>query len=159
MEEQQPKTKKSPVVRVILIILGVLLVIGFFSSTCGSDTEQVAQADQSQQEQIVQEPAKAKEWVEVLTLKGSGEKKSALFELTGAECRIKYNFKTSGMGMFAVYVLAKGHNLMEQGGFPEVMIDQSEESESSLSHLKPGSYYLNVSSANGRWELTIEELR
>lgn len=159
MKEKQPR-KKMSAGKIILIVIGAFVIISGLISKCESDEKENPNVEQAQPvDQIQQETPESKEWVEVLKFKGSGEKKSEIFELTGAKSRIKYNFKSSGMGMFAVYVLPEGYNLMEKGGFPEIMIDQAEEGESSLSHLKKGTYYMSVSSANGKWEISIEEFK
>lgn len=101
----------------------------------------------------------SKEWVEVYSFQGNGMKKSPVFELTGGEARLKYKYQEPngiGMGMFAVYVVDEGDDIMKTGGFPEVMTQaESEESESSLQK-GAGRYYLNVN-ASGNWVISIEE--
>jgi len=86
-------------------------------------------------------------------------KKSPTFELTGNDARIKYNYKADGnIGMFAVYIVDEGDDIMKTGGFPEVMSQaENEESESTIQKSE-GRYYLNVN-ATGNWKVTIEELR
>lgn len=101
----------------------------------------------------------SKEWVELITLSGSGNKKSAEFDYSGGKARLRYNFQANNMGVFAVYVVKEGTDIMTEGGFPEVMLDAGEQGESNLSHLRKGTYYLNVTSANGKWTVTVEELK
>lgn len=107
-----------------------------------------------------EEETKTEQWMEVYTFKGSGMKKSPTFELTGSEARLKYKYESqhSGMGMFAVYIVDEGKDIMKQGGIPEVMsTEEKEESESSIQK-SAGRYYLNVNCI-GKWKVTVEELR
>ena len=99
----------------------------------------------------------SEQWTEVYTFKGNGLKKSPVFELTGNDTRLKYKYKgQGGVGMFAVYVVNEGQDIMKTGGFPEVMTQaESEESESTIQK-GSGRYYLNVN-AVGSWTVTVEE--
>jgi hypothetical protein len=67
-------------------------------------------------------------------------KKSPVFELSGASARLKYDYAIEdniGIGMYAVYVVDEGKEIMNQGGIPEVMPSAvSESSESSLDKRK-----------------------
>ncbi|MES0488999.1 MAG: hypothetical protein ABUK01_03345 [Leptospirales bacterium] len=97
-----------------------------------------------------------KQWTEVYTYKGSGMKKSAPFQLMGGSVRAKYKFKAGRYSLFSFYVVPEGQDIMKTGGFPDVMIQQSEESETSIQQ-PAGSYYLNVNSSGGKWEIVVEE--
>lgn len=101
----------------------------------------------------------SKEWVELMTFSGSGDKKSNEFYYSGGKARLRYDFQGDEYGLCAIYVVKEGTDIMLDGGFPEVMLENSEKGESNLSHLKKGSYYLNVTSANGKWSVTVEELK
>lgn len=111
--------------------------------------------------QSANDPSNEKKWTTVYSFSGNGMKKSSTFELTGNEARIKYNYKADGnvgIGMFAVYVVDEGEDIMKTGGFPEIMSQaESEESESTIQK-NEGKYYLNVN-ASGNWTVTIEELK
>lgn len=100
-------------------------------------------------------------WTTVYSFKGNGTKKSPPFELEGGEARLKYTYSSeSGLdiGMFTVYVVDEGVDIMEEGGFPEIMTsEQNERSESSIQK-NAGRYYLNIN-AMGKWTVTVEELR
>lgn len=66
------------------------------------------------------EPTKEKQWETVYTFKGNGMKKSPVFELTGGDARLKYSYKAPGglgMGMFSVYVVDEGDDIMKTGVF------------------------------------------
>lgn len=104
---------------------------------------------------------KEKEWTKVYSFSGNGMKKSALFELTGNEARLKYSYKAPGglgMGMFAVYVVDEGEDIMETGGIPEVMSQAENEASESTLQKSAGMYYLNVN-ASGNWTVTVEEFK
>ncbi|WP_234111752.1 MULTISPECIES: hypothetical protein [Chryseobacterium] len=128
-----------------------------------SNTSNISTTDKTTEtsRQTVIETPKEKEWTKVYSFSGNGMKKSPTFELTGNEARIKYNYKADGglgMGMFAVYVVDEGDDIMKTGGVPEVMSQaENEESESTIQK-SAGKYYLNVN-ASGNWTVTVEELK
>lgn len=102
-----------------------------------------------------------KAWTKVYSFSGNGMKKSPAFELTGNEARLTYSYKAPGgigMGMFSVYVVDEGEDIMKTGGIPEIMTQaENEESESTIQK-SAGKYYLNVN-ASGNWTVTVEELK
>lgn len=102
-----------------------------------------------------------KEWSELISFNGSGDKKSEAFIYDGGDAKLAYDFKTNNSygGAFVVYVVKKGVDINETGGFPELTLNTSESGESSLSHLSKGEYYLNVMSANGTWSISVQELK
>lgn len=107
------------------------------------------------------EPTKEKQWETVYTFKGNGMKKSPVFELTGGDARLKYSYKAPGglgMGMFSVYVVDEGDDIMKTGGIPEVMTQAENEDSESAIQKGSGRYYLNVN-ASGNWVVTVEELK
>ena len=111
-------------------------------------------SNEQSRQALVQE--KPRTWTQVFSLKGSGSKKSAVFQLTGAPARAKYKFTAGDFGLFSYYIVPEGQDVMRTGGIPEVMTQQSEESESSI-HKPAGSYYLNMNSSGGTWTIVIEE--
>ena len=146
VKKQKPFYKKTWVIVVGVIILLIIIVnIGGNdkSSSTSSSTDT--------------ETAKAKQWTVVYEFKGNGMKKSPVFELTGNNARLKYKYQgEGGIGMFAVYVVDEGKDIMQDGGIPEVMTQAvSEESESSIQK-SAGRYYLNVNAA-GSWTVIVEE--
>lgn len=101
-----------------------------------------------------------KQWTKVIALKGSNGAASEVFELTGAEARLKYEFTGSGDFLLgSVYLEKEGVDLNTDGGIPLLMLDKAESSSTSL-HKKAGSYYLDVKSAGfDGWKITVEEKR
>ena len=111
---------------------------------------------------IVETPKeKEKEWTKIYSFSGNGLKKSPAFELSGNDARIRYSYKAPeglGMGLFSVYVVDEGDDIMKTGGVPEIMTQaENEESESTIQK-SSGRYYLEVN-ASGNWTVTIEELK
>lgn len=113
-----------------------------------------------EQAQPAAEAEKEAIWQEVITLDGKSDKSSGVFQLTGAETRMTYEFHGSGgMGVAAVYLLTEGTDLQVDGGLPELMLTE-DESDSTFLHRASGNYYLDVSSANfAGWSVTIEQKR
>lgn len=100
-------------------------------------------------------------WIKVYTFQGNGTKKSPTFELSGGEARLVYNYISesgSDIGMFAAYIVDEGVDMMEEGGFPEVMTSQQNEQSESSIQKRAGRYYLSID-AVGHWTVTVEELR
>ena len=155
------------------IVTGVLIVIGAIAgANMGGGTKladpvvpntapvQQAPAAAPQEKEAPAPVAAEKKWTKVSTLKGSNDKASGVFELTGAEARLTYEF--SGTGNFllgSVYVEKEGVDLMTDGGIPLLMLDQAEKSTSAL-HKKAGMYYIDVKAAGfDGWTVTVEEKR
>ncbi|MCW4465652.1 NINE protein [Glutamicibacter sp. MNS18] len=105
-------------------------------------------------------PVQEATWQEVVTLDGKSDKSSGIFELTGAETRMTYDFQGSGdFGMAAVYLLTEGTDIQVDGGIPELMLTEDDSDETFL-HRTAGNYYLDVSAAGfAGWSVTIEEKR
>jgi hypothetical protein len=103
-------------------------------------------------------PPPAPTWKTVITLKGSGNKRSASFHLRGGQTRLKYKISGGDMLVAAIYVVEKGKILERDGGFPEVMPDGPGEDTTELAK-DEGDYYLDVKAANCRWTVTIQEKR
>lgn len=63
-----------------------------------------------------------------------------------------------GTGMFFIYIVDEGEDIMRTGSIPEVMTQaENEESESAIQK-RAGRYYLYIN-ASGDWVVTVEELR
>lgn len=145
-----PVKKKMSLGKKILLGLGVLIAIGIIAHIGkGESDASITTATQTTGATM------PKQWTEVISLKGSGMKKSASFHLSGGKARIKYTFETN-LGVFAFYVVPEGDDVMQDGGIPEVMIQQSEASETYLTKTE-GNYYLNINSSGGNWTVVVEE--
>lgn len=100
---------------------------------------------------------KAKEWVVVIELKGTTDKRSDTFELTGGKTKMTYNFNGNDWIVGSIYIVQEGHDLNKEGGFPEVSISKSGEDSTFLSKGK-GKYFLDVKAGNTTsWTIKIEE--
>jgi hypothetical protein len=136
--------------KISVTILFVLIVI----ANIGDKTEKSTATTAT-------ESTKEKLWTTVYTFKGNGMKKSPIFELTGGDAKIKYSYKAPGgigMGLFSVYVVDAGEDIMKTGGIPEVMTQAENEDSESAIQKSAGRYYLNVN-ASGNWVVTVEELK
>jgi hypothetical protein len=153
-QSEQPK-KKMGLGKKILIGLGILIIIGIIANS-GKDKGTTTNTNSTSGTNTSSEPAKAKQWTEVFTVKGSGLKKTASFTLSGAKARVKYKYSTGDMGIFSFYVVPEGEDIMKTGGIPDVMIQQSEASETYITK-DAGTYYLNINSSGGSWTITVEE--
>lgn len=104
-------------------------------------------------------PPPPKQWTEVITISGSTDKRSQLFELTGAEARLNWTVEGEDPFVFvAIYVLEEGTSLEREGGFSEVIVGESG-SDTTFLVKEPGRYYIEVLAANADWTVTIEEFR
>jgi hypothetical protein len=142
--------------KIAITIVISLIVIYNLPGKNDSDSTSKSTAETT----LTEQPELKKEWVELIRFKGNGDKKSQTFTYNGGEARIRYDFKTGAYaGVLSVYVVPKGVDVMREGGFPEVMITDTEVGESNLSHLRKGEYYLNIMSANGQYDIIIEEYK
>ncbi|AEV98031.1 hypothetical protein A4D02_14670 [Niastella koreensis] len=143
----------------VLISTGILLAIGVTTLIgCGESTAAAEQSGDSKEAAAATEKTAEKKWTELVTFKGSGIKKSAPFHLSGGKAKVKYDFKASDndMGLFSFYVVPEGEDVMKDGGIPDAMTDKSESTETYITKGE-GNYYISVNSANGNWNLTVEE--
>lgn len=104
--------------------------------------------------------AKPKAWHTVATLGGTANKRGPAFTLHGGQARLSYTARdTSGIGsvLVAVYVMEKGTSLAADGGFPEVTVTEPGPGSTELAN-PAGRYYLDISAANARWTVTVQEL-
>jgi len=102
----------------------------------------------------------AKTWTTVATLSGTAGASSQVFELTGAEAQLSYDFKGGADSVIAaVYLEPEGKDITKDGGFPLVMLSKAESSVTAL-HKSAGKYYLDVTAANiDSWTVTVQEKR
>lgn len=106
---------------------------------------------------VVQKPA-VKAWHRVTVLSGSGNKRGPLFTVGQNRTRLTYTVKANDFALVSVYVMEEGTSLAQDGGFPEVTVTDPGTDSTELAG-GPGRYYLDVSAANARWTVTVEELR
>ena len=110
-------------------------------------------------EKPVEAPAAEAQWVEVVSLNGTADQASQVFELSGKETRMVYEFIGSDpdMAIAAVYVEKEGTDITVDGGIPVVMISKPEGNTTAL-HKKAGMYFLDVKAGNlDSWTVKIEE--
>jgi hypothetical protein len=176
-QAQYQPPKKSHKGRTVLIVIsaviGVIVVIGIASAGGGTPDAATTQAPNTV---ATTKPAAtkttqpvapkitapaAKKWVKMVTLSGSADKTSDTIKTTGGKVRITYDFRDpsgSGMIVAAVYLLDEGTDLAKDGGIPEVMITEAGK-DSTTVRKDAGEYYLNVSAANTKYTITVEEER
>lgn len=145
-----------------IIVVGIIFILIIIGNLNSEDKSNKSQTDKNSETSITSKDQEDnKKWTEIYTFKGNGLKKSPSFELSGENARLKYKYqapKGLGMGVFSVYVVNEGQDIMETGGIPEVMTQsENEESESSIQK-SAGRYYLNVN-ASGDWMVTVEEMK
>lgn len=159
---QNIKTSKPWYKKTWVIIVGVLLILtiigNFGKKGKTNNSESSRQIDMNN---TPTEKVQEKKWTEVYSFTGNGMKKSPAFTLEGGEAKVVYKYKAPnglGMGMFAVYVVDEGEDIMKSGGFPEVMTQaENEESESAIQK-SSGRYYLDVN-ASGTWSVSVYEFK
>lgn len=116
-------------------------------------------ADKPAEAPVVKEPAAEAQWVEIASLSGTADQASQVFELSGKETRMMYEFVGADpeMAIAAVYVEKEGTDIMVDGGIPVVMLSKPESNTTAL-HKKAGKYFLDVKAANlESWTVRIEE--
>lgn len=150
------------------IVTAVLIVLGAVSGgTAGSGGGTAADPAAAPAVPAAVAPAKApakaaapaaKKWTTVQSLQGTSDSASQVFELTGAEAQLSYDFKGGAdMVVAAIYLEPEGKDISKDGGIPIVMLSKSGASTTAL-HKAAGRYYLDVRAANvDSWTVTVEE--
>ena len=117
------------------------------------------EAEAPKEKPAAKEAAAKAAWVEVVSLSGAADQASQVFELSGKETRLVYEFTGSDpdMAIAAIYLEKEGKDIMVDGGIPVVMLSKPESNTTAL-HKKAGSYFLDVKAANlDSWTVRIEE--
>jgi len=143
--------------KIAIPIIGFIILIIIIGTCSKSDTESVKMLQPEANKPIMVN----KTWTEILHFKGNGMKKSKIIHLTGSESKIVYSYKANpgaGMGVFYVYVMEAGTQLMKDGGIPEIMSTNEDDQGESSFQKDEGDYYIIVNSVGG-WALSIQELR
>jgi len=141
--------------------------LGMVMAAAGEDGQKktsspISSREEKQETQEVeekQESQKPKEWITVIEVSGSSDKRTDIFYLHGKKTKLIYTVKsTSPAGpLVGIYVLPEGHSLEEKGGgFPEVTVSEPG-TDSTFLVKKAGNYYLDITSANATWTVKIEE--
>lgn len=98
--------------------------------------------------------------VRVLDLAGTANKTSSTFELRGVEARIRWRCDAYRAGVdprvvgCSFYLKRPG----ERGSSAQAS-QQTPGSDSSSFFVPPGTYFLEVNSANANWSLTLDDMR
>lgn len=111
------------------------------------------------EEPAAKAPVAAAAWVEVVALSGTADQASQVFELSGKETRMVYEFtgQDPDFAMAAIYLEKEGADITVDGGIPLVMAT-TPESNTTAVHKKAGKYFLDVKAANlDSWTVRIEE--
>ena len=99
------------------------------------------------------------EWQDLVSLSGNGDRESAIFAISSAETRLRYEVTGEpNLTVFGVYVVEEGGRLASDGGLPEIMLRGPDSGESYL-HLDAGRYYLQITGTNCDWSVAVEERR
>jgi len=146
---------------VVIIVVAVIASSGSKTSTPNaSESESVATTPATEAPQTTAATS-PKRWATVLKVSGSSDKRTDVFTLHGGKTKLTYTFTdTSGIGVIvaAIFVVKEGDSLAKSGGIPEVTVSQPGRDSTFLAQ-GAGRYYLDVSAANARWTVTIQEYR
>jgi len=150
-----------------IIIFFVAIII--IASSGGEKKEtklEITQPAQEKTTQPVQEKARKSEtqeqpqkatWQKVKSWQGTGIKNTEPFTITGKQWRIVWSLEdTTGFGgsILQIFVYKPG------GELPIEMVANAQGTASDTGYVyKSGEFYLNINSANGKWVITVEELR
>jgi len=145
----------------ILIGLGAFFLLGIIGAVIGGSGSHIPTTRQSGEPGSAisaNSSGNSKSYVRLLEFSGNGGKKSAVFELHGNHARLRYKYKSeaAGMGLFSVYILPDGEDIMQTGGIPEVMSSADHDTSESAIQKSAGKYYLDVN-ATGNWSIVVEE--
>jgi hypothetical protein len=142
----------------ILIGFGILFVIGMIGAALGGGDAKTSNTPKTDEPSSPPPTNSTRSYVKLLEFSGNGTKKSSVFELHGNHARLRYKYKSedAGMGLFSVYIIPDGDDIMVSGGIPEVMSSADHEESESAIQKSSGKYYLDVN-ATGKWSIVVEE--
>lgn len=103
-------------------------------------------------------PAK-KVWVPLATLTGGTEKTSDTIRTTGGRVRVSWDVVGGDAAMVAIYLLNEGTDLQRDGGIPVAMPDEASTKDSIVLRKGAGEYFVQVTSANAKYTVKVEEER
>jgi len=166
MEKRQ--REKSGCLKTGLMIVGgivvVLFIIGIIVAAFSDDKKENSNSSQNEQAEKIdsttQSSSTSTSLVKLIELKGNGLKNSKIFKTNGGTLTIKYKYdcgnKGNGDGLFSVYILEKGKQLMKDGAVPDIMITSNSEKSESTVQEDAGEYYVTVN-ALGNWSVEVYE--
>lgn len=141
------------------ILTGILVIILIaVISSMGGNKQSTTSVSTTNSGNQATETNKEKQYVKVIELSGNQNKKSDSFTLQGGKQKITYNFQGGDMVVGGIYVMKEGTSKDKDGGIPEVMI-QNTGSDSTITRKGAGTYYLDITAANAKWTVTVEEER
>lgn len=104
-------------------------------------------------------PAVAKKWVPLTTVTGGTEKTSDTIRTVGGKIRVSWTFTGGQYAAGAIYLLNEGTDLQEDGGVPVAMIDEASTKDSIVLRKAAGEYFVQVTAANAKYTVKVEEER
>jgi hypothetical protein len=142
----------------VLALLSIPLTLtacSLDSSPTGSDTSVETPADTSTD---VTAPAPAK-WVKVVSLAGSGDKKSAPFRLNGGQQKVVYVLHAADGAPSSMVAVSIGIASLTGDQVGDAIEGNGVGKGSSRCYLETGRYYLEIIEGNCTWKVTIYEKR
>lgn len=151
--------------KIISAVLGFIILSGIIGAVGGSGTTTKSENTNSNSTNNTNSgtntqptSSKPKEWTTVLEASGSSDKRTDTFTLQGGKTKLTYTFTGGEAIIGSIYVVAEGHSIEKEGGFPEVTVTKAG-TDSTFLTKDAGNYYLDVKSANADWTIKIEEER
>lgn len=141
----------------ILTSILVIILISIVANMGGSKNN-ITNKNSSNSNNQATETNKEKQYVKVIELSGNQNKKSDSFTLLGGKQKITYDFQGGDMIVGGIYLMKEGTSKDKEGGIPEVMV-QNSGSDSTITRKGSGTYYLDITAANAKWTVIVEEER
>lgn len=162
----------TPVWGKVLLIVGLVAIVGIAIGVGASNesstskktvsvTEDTATEDEVEEVEVeapVATPAPEPTWQTAIDITSNSNKRTQPFYLGSGQKRLLYNVTGDSFSICSIYIMSEGDSLETSGGFPEVMANEPGFGETALVN-SPGNYYLDVTSANCSWQVTVQELK
>lgn len=146
--------------KALVIILGIFILGGMFSDPeettqrLEDATESIEQVSDDLEEYIEEAPKTetVEEWKEVVTVSGSADKKTEPFSISGKRWKVIYTItKDNPYATFYATSYEPGED------FGDSIVMGADESGETVMYTK-GEIYLDITSANCSWTVTVQEL-
>lgn len=149
----------------VAFLIGLILVAGVIGTatdpgkTAQLPTEVTSKAGAPKTPKVTVPPAAAKKWVPLATLTGGTEKTSDTIRTVGGKIRVSWNVTGGDFAVVAIYLLPEGTDLQRDGGIPVAMPDETSQKDSIVLRKGAGEYFVQVTAANAKYTVKVEEER
>jgi hypothetical protein len=96
-------------------------------------------------------PASYNNWVQIAHFQGTGQQRTASFQITGQAWRIRWHFIAPQKDIISVFTV------MNEGASDDLLVNTSEPGEETSYGKGTGTFDLLIAALNSQWEIVVEQ--